>query len=100
MTWAGVGPLPLPARERIELLLSVGVALYAVASLVLLRLSRGDSAVMLALFTAQFLLPSAFTRFAFAVIFWVVAIDILWAERRSLPLLFATLRPSAPADRS
>ena len=78
---AGVGPLPLPGRERIELLLSIGVALYAVASLIMLRLSRGDSAMMLALFAAQFLLPSVFTRLVFAVVFWVVAIDILWSER-------------------
>jgi cation:H+ antiporter len=91
----GVGPLPLPARERIELFLTLGVALYAVASLLLLRLSRGDSALMLALFTAQFLLPSVFTRLAFAVMFWIVAIDILWAERRQLPLLVAPLRPAA-----
>jgi cation:H+ antiporter len=90
----GVGPLPLPGRERIELVLSIGVALYAVASLIMLRLSRADSAVMLALFLAQFLLPSIFTRLTFAVIFWVIAIDILWAERRHLPLLFATLRPA------
>jgi cation:H+ antiporter len=89
----GVGPLPLPGRERIELLLTLGVALYAVASLIMLRLSRGDSAMMLVLFTAQFLLPSVFTRLAFAVVFWIVAIDILWAERRHLPLLLATLRP-------
>ena len=57
----GGGPLPLPGRERIELFLTVGVALYAVASLIMLRLSRGDSAMMLVLFTAQFLLPSVFT---------------------------------------
>jgi cation:H+ antiporter len=93
----GVGPLPLPGRERVELFLSIGVALYAVASLIMLRLSRGDSAVMLALFTAQFLLPSVFTRFAFAIIFWVVAMDILWSERRHLPLLLSTLRRSAVA---
>jgi cation:H+ antiporter len=93
----GVGPLPLPGRERIELFLSIGVALYAVASLIMLRLSRGDSAVMLALFTAQFLLPSVFTRFAFAIVFWVVAMDILWSERRHLPLLLSTLRRSAVA---
>jgi cation:H+ antiporter len=90
----GAGPLPLPGGERIELFLSVGVALYAVASLIMLRLSRGDSVVMLALFTAQFLLPSVFTRLAFAVIFSVIAADILWAERRHLPLLLATLRPA------
>ncbi len=89
----GGGPLPLPARERIELFLTVGVALYAVASLIMLRLSRGDSAVMLVLFTAQFLLPSIFSRLAFAVVFWVVAVDILWAERRHVPLLLSTLRP-------
>jgi hypothetical protein len=71
------------------------VALYAVASLIMLRLSRGDSAIMLALFTAQFLLPSVFTRFAFALIFWVVAIDVLWAERRHLPLLIGAIRPAA-----
>jgi len=94
---AGVGPLPLPGRERIELFLSVGVALYAIASLVMLRLSRGDSAVMLALFTAQFLLPSVFSRFTFALVFWVIALDILWAERRHLPLLLRTLRRSAVA---
>ncbi len=87
------GPLPLPGRERIELLLTTGVGLYAIASLVMLRLSRGDSAMMLALFTAQFALPSTFTRLAFAIVFWVVAIDVLVAERRNLPLLLATLRP-------
>jgi len=95
---AGVGPLPLPGRERIELFLSLGVALYAVASLIMLRLSRGDSAMMLVLFSAQFLLPSTFTRFAFALVFWAVAVDVLWSERRHLPLLAATLRRSAPSN--
>jgi len=90
---AGVGPLPLPGRERIELLLTIGVALYAIASLVMLRLSRGDSAMMLALFSAQFLLPSVYTRLGFALVFWVVAVDILIAERRHLPLLADALRP-------
>jgi cation:H+ antiporter len=92
---AGVGPLPLPGRERVELFLSIGVALYAVASLIMLRLSRGDSAIMLLLFTAQFLLPTVFSRLAFAVIFWIVAVDILLAERRHLPLLLTALRSSA-----
>ena len=73
------------------------MSLYAVASLIMLRLSRADSAIMLALFTAQFLLPSVFTRLTFALIFWVIAIDILWTERGHLPLLLATLRRSAVA---
>ena len=93
---AGTGPLPLMARERVELFLSTGVALYAIASLALLRLSRGDSATMLALFAAQFLVPSVITRFVFALVFWVVAIDVLVGERRALPPLLAALRPSRP----
>ena len=93
---AGVGPLPLAGRERIELLLTVGVALYAVAALVRLRLSRGDSGIMLALFAGQLLVPSVFTRLVFAVVFWVVAVDVLIAERRSVrPLLSVLLVRSA-----
>jgi cation:H+ antiporter len=97
---AGTGPLPLAGRERVELFLTVGVALYAVASLIGLRLSRGDSSIMLALFVGQLLVPTVFTRFMFAIAFWAVAIDVLSFERRQLPGLFMGLRgprPAAPA---
>ena len=80
---AGAGPLPLPGRERVELLLSIGVALYAVASLITLRLSRGDTAIMLGLFSAQFLLPAVITRLALALAFLAIAVDVLVHERRS-----------------
>ncbi len=88
---AGAGPLPLAGRERIELLLSIGVALYAVASLVTLRLSRGDTAIMLSLFTAQFLLPAVVTRLALALAFLTIAADVLVHERRSVPALLHAL---------
>lgn len=88
-----VGSLPLAGRERVELLLTVGVALYAVAALLTLRLSRGDSSLMLAAFAGQLLLPTVVTRLFFAVVFWAVALDILLAERRRLPTLLAALRP-------
>jgi cation:H+ antiporter len=88
---AGVGPLPLAGRERIELFLSVAVALYAVASLVTLRLSRGDAAIMLVLFSIQFLLPAVVTRAALALAFAVLAVDVLAHERRHLPALLAAL---------
>lgn len=91
---AASGALPLAGRERIELLLTVGVALYAIAALVNLRLSRGDSSIMLGLFAGQFLLPSTFTRLLFALVFWTVALDVLVAERRHLPSLAAALLPS------
>jgi cation:H+ antiporter len=90
---AASGPLPLAGRERVELLLTVGVALYAVAALMNLRLSRGDSSIMLALFAGQLLLPSVVVRLVFAVMFWAVALDVLAAERRQLPALAAALRP-------
>jgi cation:H+ antiporter len=94
---AGTGPLPLAGRERVELFLTVGVALYAVASLIGLRLSRGDSSIMLALFGGQLLVPTVFTRFMFAIAFWAVAIDVLSVERRQLPGLLMGLRGPPPA---
>jgi cation:H+ antiporter len=93
------GPLPLAGRERIELLLTVGVALYAVAALVRLRLSRGDSSIMLALFAGQLLIPAVFTRFVFAVVFWAIAIDVLIAERREIRALFTGPRAATRSGR-
>ena len=92
----GTGPLPLQPREQIELLLTMGVALYAVAALVTLRLSRGDASLMLALFAAQFLLPTGLTRFVIAVVFTALAVDVLIAERQTLRSVLRALRP-APA---
>jgi cation:H+ antiporter len=93
-----IGPLPLAGRERVELLLTVGVALYAVAALLTLRLSRGDSSIMLAAFAAQLLVPTVVTRLFFAVVFWAVALDILLSERRQLRPLLAALSPARRSD--
>jgi len=95
---AGAGPLPLAGRERVELLLSIGVALYAVASLVTLRLSRGDTAIMLSLFTAQLLLPAVVTRLGLALAFLALAVDVLGHERRSVPRLLRALLPGVSAS--
>jgi cation:H+ antiporter len=94
---AGTGPLPLQQREQIELLLTMGVALYAVAALVTLRLSRGDASLMFVLFTAQFLMPTGYTRLAIAVVFTALALDVLVSERRQLRSLLHALRPAASA---
>jgi cation:H+ antiporter len=93
---AGAGPLPLAGRERIELFLSIAVALYAVAALVTLRLSRGDATIMLVLFAVQFLLPSVVTRVALALAFMTLALDVLVHERRSLPALLGALMDRSP----
>jgi cation:H+ antiporter len=96
---AASGPLPLAGRERVELLLTIGVALYAVAALVRLRLSRGDSSIMLVLFAGQLLIPTVFTRFVFAVVFWAVALDVLLSERREIRGLFTGPRAAVPSAR-
>jgi cation:H+ antiporter len=94
---AGTGPLPLQPREQIELLLTTGVALYAVAALVTLRLSRADASLMFVLFAAQFLLPTGYTRLAIAAVFTMLAVDVLISERRQLRSLARALRPAASA---
>jgi cation:H+ antiporter len=97
---AGGGPLPLAGRERIELLLSIGVALYAVAALITLRLSRGDAAIMLMLFALQLLLPFVVTRLGLAIGFVVLALDVVSAERSHVRPLVSVLlgRPDGPRD--
>jgi cation:H+ antiporter len=91
----GVGPLPMAGQERIELFLTVAVALFTVAAFIRLRLSRGDATIMLTLFVAQFVLPTVFTRLVIGIVFGVVAIDILVAERPRLRPLFAALLPAS-----
>jgi cation:H+ antiporter len=91
----GTGPLPLASREQIEVFLTVAVALYAVAALVSLRVSRADASIMLVLFSLQLLIPSLFTRLALAAVFAVLAVDLLVSERRQLPALVTALFPGA-----
>jgi cation:H+ antiporter len=95
---AGAGPLPLASREQIELFVAIAVSLFAVAALVTLRLSRGDAAIMLVLFSLQFLLPATLTRLALAVAFLTLAIDVLVHERRHLRPLFKVLFPGPGGD--
>jgi cation:H+ antiporter len=78
---AGHGPLPLYGREVVELLLTVGQALLAVAVLVTLRLERRDAVLMLVLFAVQAALPSLLIRAALTVVYVGLAIDILVSER-------------------
>lgn len=93
---AGVGPLPMAGRERVELFVAVAVAIYAVAALITLRLSRGDAAIMLVLFSLQFLLPAVLTRLALGVAFMALAVDVLVHERRHLSSLVGALFPRRP----
>jgi cation:H+ antiporter len=92
---AGKGPLPLLGREQIEVLLTTGEALLAVAVLVTLRLRRSDSVLMLTLFVAQMAMPFVAIRAALTLVYLVLAVDILASERWAVPMLRRTLWPRA-----
>jgi cation:H+ antiporter len=88
----GTGPLPLLGREQVELLLTMGQGLLAVAMLVTLRLERRDATLMLALFGAQLVTPSVWLRVAATLGYVVLAVDLFSAERWAIPLLGRALR--------
>ena len=88
---AGTGPLPLLPREQVEIMLTMGQALLAVAVLVTLRLRRRDSVMMLALFAAQVAMPIVAIRAALTLVYLVIAMDILASERWAISTLRQTL---------
>jgi cation:H+ antiporter len=92
----GQGPLPLLGREQVELLLTMGQGLLAVAVLVTLRLQRRDAVLMLALFVAQLALPSLLVRTVLTLAYLAFAVDILASERWAVPTLARALRADPP----
>jgi cation:H+ antiporter len=93
---AGQGPLVLMHRESIELLLTMGQGLVAVATLVMLRVQHRDAVLMLALFALQVALPSTLIRAALTIVYLVLAVDILRGERGAARTLVASLSPRPP----
>jgi len=95
---AGQGPLPLLGRERIELLLTSGQGLLAVAVLVTLRQDTRDAVLMLTLFAVQAAIPSVAIRAALTVGYLVLAVDIASSRRSAIPALARALRarPESP----
>jgi cation:H+ antiporter len=89
---AGQGPLPLLAREQVEILLTMGQGLLAVAVLVTLRLGRRDATLMLVLYAVQLAIPSVAIRAALTIGYLVLAVDIFLSERWAIPTLAGALR--------
>jgi cation:H+ antiporter len=89
---AGQGPLPLLAREQVEILLTMGQGLLAVAVLVTLRLGRRDATLMLVLYAVQLAIPSVAIRAALTIGYLVLALDIFLSERWAIPTLAGALR--------
>jgi cation:H+ antiporter len=88
----GQGPLPLFGREQVEILLTMGQGLLAVALLVTLRLKHRDAVLMLVLFAVQLAMPSPLIRIAMTVGYLVLAVDLLASERWAVPTLARALR--------
>jgi cation:H+ antiporter len=96
---AGQGPLPLLGREQVELLLTMGQGLLAVAVLVTLRLGRRDAILGLVMFAVQLAIPSIAMRAVLTVAYLVMAIDIFASERSVIRSLARAMRASS-ADAS
>jgi cation:H+ antiporter len=90
---AGNGPLVLMHRELIEVLLTMGQGLLAVATLVTLRLADRDAFLMVALFALQIAVPSTLVRAALTVVYLMLAVDRLRAQRGVGRSLVAVLIP-------
>jgi cation:H+ antiporter len=93
---AGQGPLLLLGREQVELLLTMGQGLLAVAVLVTLRLERRDAVLMLVLFVVQLALPSVLLRGALTLAYLTLAVDVLASERWAIRTLARSLRADPP----
>jgi cation:H+ antiporter len=93
---AGQGPLLLLGREQVELLLTMGQGLLAVAVLVTLRLERRDAVLMLVLFVVQLALPSVLVRGALTLAYLTLAVDVLASERWAIRTLARSLRADPP----
>jgi len=96
----GQGPLPLLGREQVELLLTMGQGLLAVAVLVTLRLRRRDAVIGLVMFAAQLAIPSVAIRAAMTLAYLALAFDIFTSERGAIPALAGALRAGGKSGSS
>jgi cation:H+ antiporter len=82
--------LPLAGPELVELTVTIGLTLFAVAALAVLRPERFDAWLVVLVFAVQFLYPYPVVRIAAALLFLIFAIDLFLAHRRAVPPLVRT----------
>lgn len=99
----GLSPLPLDARQNEELLLTAAQSLFALATLLSLSISLKEAAALALLFLAQFAFASTAARVAFSLVYIVLALGMLWYQRRNGGALWRWWRwerqPDARLDR-
>jgi cation:H+ antiporter len=85
-------PLPMDDRQIEEVFLTAGQSLFAVAILMSLSLNKWEAGIMFVLFAAQLFAPWPEVRWAFGILYVLLAIRWLIVERRAVPALFHTAR--------
>jgi cation:H+ antiporter len=85
-------PLPMDSRQVEEVFLTAGQSLFAVAILMSLSLNAREAALMFLLFIGQLFFPQPEIRWAFGILYVVLALGWLIAERRDVPRLMKTAK--------
>ena len=91
--------IPLAGRELVELTVTIGLTLFAVAALAVLCSERSDAWFVVGVFAVQFLYPYPVVRMAAAFVFLVFAVDLFLAHRRAVPPLLRTAFGGTHAQR-
>jgi cation:H+ antiporter len=81
-------PLHLDARQNEELLLTAAQSLFALATLLSLSISLKEAAALALLFLAQFAFESTAARVVFSLVYIVLALGMLWYQRRNAGALW------------
>jgi cation:H+ antiporter len=96
MAGGGGSSLPLDTHATVELVLTASTTLMAIAALSSLAPKRIDFGIVLTLFAIQFAFPAIGVRIVVAVMFALFALDVMVANHRAVPPLFAALRSRHP----
>ncbi len=84
----GPASLPLDARQVEELLLTAAQSVLAVAVLASLSISLKEALLLLALFVGQLLVQDATVRYAITGVYLVLALVVLWRQRKEVYALW------------
>ncbi|MEX1254277.1 MAG: sodium:calcium antiporter [Dehalococcoidia bacterium] len=87
-----LAPLPMDSRQVEEVFLTAGQSLFAVAILMSLSLNAREATLMFLLFIGQLFFPDPTVRWAFGVLYVVLAMGWLIVERRQVPALVQVAR--------
>jgi cation:H+ antiporter len=94
--------LPLEPRPREEVLLTAAQSLFACAVIANRLFSRLEALLLFVLFASQLLIPSIAARYAFTVLYFVLALGWMFAYRREVAVnwtIFYRLLKRQPVDK-